>query len=54
MRSLKAGAIYSALVFAAGFLLGVVRVFWIIPRIGTRTAELMEAPVMLAIIILAA
>lgn len=54
MKSLKAGAIYFALVFGAGFVLGVVRVIWIVPRLGIRTAELLEAPFMLLIIILAA
>ncbi len=30
------------------------RVFWIAPRLGTRTAELLEAPIMLAVTIVAA
>jgi len=51
---LKAGASYFAVVFAAGFALGVVRVLWALPRYGERTAELMEAPVMLAVIVAAA
>ena len=51
---LKAGASYFGVVFAAGVVLGVVRVLWALPRYGERTAELMEAPVMLAVIVAAA
>jgi hypothetical protein len=54
MRTLKAGALYFALVFGAGFVLGIPRVLWVAPRLGTRAAELIESPVMLVIIILAA
>lgn len=52
--SLKAGGLYFALTFAAGFALGVVRELWMVPRVGVRTAELIEAPVMLVVCILAA
>jgi hypothetical protein len=51
---LKAGVLYFAAVFAAGFTLGAVRVTLIAPRIGERAAELMETPVMLAVIVLSA
>src|ERR1700739_3888154 len=54
MRMVKAGAIYFALVFGAGFVLGTIRTLWVVPRIGTRTAELMEMPIMLAVTIVAA
>jgi len=54
MRLLKAGVIYFALVFGAGFVLGFIRVTWVAPPLGTRTAELLEAPIMLAVIILSA
>jgi hypothetical protein len=54
MRTLKAGAIYFILVFGAGFVLGIPRVLWIAPRLGTRVAELMESPVMLVVTIFAA
>ncbi len=50
----KAGAIYFALVFGAGFVLGSIRVLWVVPRFGDRTAELMETPIMLVATILAA
>lgn len=51
---LKAGATYFALVFGAGFILGPIRILCIVPRFGVRIAELMEAPLMLVVIILAA
>ena len=54
MRVLKAAVVYFALIFGAGFALGATRILWIVPHLGTRIAELMEAPVMLAITILAA
>lgn len=54
MQILKAGTLYFALVFGAGFVLGTIRVLWIVPRLGTRVAELMEAPLMLSVTLLAA
>jgi hypothetical protein len=54
MQVLKAGAIYFAAVFGAGFILGSIRILWAVPRFGPRVAELMEAPVMLAVIVDAA
>ena len=54
MKILRAGALYFALVFGAGFVLGPIRVLWLVPRIGERAAALVEAPIMLAVIILAA
>ena len=54
MRTLKAGALYFALVFGAGFLLGIPRVLWLVPRLGARSAELIESPIMLVVTILAA
>lgn len=54
MRLLKYGVIYFALVFAAGFALGPIRILWLVPRVGERIAELIESPIMLAVIIVAA
>jgi hypothetical protein len=42
------------LVFGAGFLLGAIRVLFLVPRLGVRTAELLEMPLKLVIIICAA
>jgi hypothetical protein len=53
-QTLKAGVFYFALVFAAGFVLGTIRTLWIVPRVGARTAELMETPIMFAVTVLAA
>jgi hypothetical protein len=54
MQILKAGALYFAIVFGAGFVLGIIRTLWAVPRFGTRMAELMETPIMFVVTILAA
>src|SRR5436309_15879898 len=54
MQILKAGALYFALVFGAGFVLGTIRTLWVVPRLGMRVAELMETPIMLVVTIAAA
>jgi hypothetical protein len=54
MRTLKAGMLYFALVFGTGFVLGIPRVLWLAPWLGTRTAELIESPIMLVVILFAA
>jgi hypothetical protein len=54
MRTVEAGVLYFVLVFAAGFVLGTVRTLWVVPHVGTRKAELMEAPIMLVISIVVA
>lgn len=54
MRTLKAGVLYFAVVFGAGFVLGPIRIVWVIPWLGERMAELMEMPIMLVIAIVAA
>jgi hypothetical protein len=54
MQVIEAGLVYFALVFGLGFLLGSIRVPFIVPRIGQRYAELIEMPFMLLGIVLAA
>ena len=54
IRIIKVGALYFAAVFAVGFLLGVIRTLWVVPRLGNRVAELIEAPIMLLVVFLAA
>ena len=54
MQTVEAGVLYFALVFGAGFVLGTVRTLWVVPRVGTRKAELIEAPIMLVVTIVAA
>ena len=51
---LAAAGIYFALVFSAGFVLGPIRILWVVPRFGVRLAELIEAPIMLVVIVAAA
>jgi hypothetical protein len=51
---MMAGPVYFALVFAAGFAFGIVRVLLVVPQVGVMWAELMEAPLMLVVIVLAA
>ena len=48
------GAVYFALVFGVGFLLGIVRVLALVPRFGERWAELAEMPLMLIAIVVSA
>lgn len=54
MRILQAAAVYFLLVFGAGFALGIVRVLIVVPLLDERTAELLEMPLMLVIIVAAA
>lgn len=49
-----AGLTYFALTFGAGFLLGMIRVPFLVPRLGERWAELIEMPFMLVVTVLAA
>lgn len=50
----KAAAMYFGIVFGAGFVLGPLRILFIVPRFGARIAELIEAPIMLLVIVFAA
>lgn len=54
MRILQAAVLYFLLVFGAGFVLGTGRVLVVVPLLGERTAELLEMPLMLAVIVAAA
>jgi hypothetical protein len=49
VKILQAGALYFVVVFGIGFVLGTLRVLVVVPTFGARIAELMEAPVMLAV-----
>jgi hypothetical protein len=54
MGILTAGAAYFGLVFGAGFVLGAIRVSWVVPWIGVRAADLVEMPIMLGVMVAAA
>ncbi|GIK84621.1 MAG: hypothetical protein BroJett026_01020 [Betaproteobacteria bacterium] len=54
MRTVWLALVYFGCVFGAGLLLGPLRVLLLEPRVGRRAAELLEMPVMLAVIALAA
>ena len=54
MSVVRYSLLYFGLVFAAGFVLGVIRLLWLAPILGERNAELAEIPVMLAVITVAA
>lgn len=45
---------YFAIAIGAGFLLGTVRVLWLVPQLGVRYAELAEMPIMLLAVFFAA
>ena len=51
---LRAALAYFGIVFGVGFLLGLLRVPLLVPRIGERWAELIEMPFMLITIVLSA
>ncbi|HMM65475.1 MAG TPA: hypothetical protein PKC03_00915 [Dokdonella sp.] len=54
MPRIKAIVLYFLMVLGAGFALGVVRVPFLVPRLGERYAELLEMPIMLVVIVLSA
>jgi hypothetical protein len=49
-KTIQAGLVYFAIVLGTGFVLGVFRVPFLVPRIGERWAELAEMPIMAAVI----
>lgn len=50
----RAGFTYFAIVLGTGFALGVIRVPFLVPRMGERWAELAEMPIMATVIFFAA
>ncbi len=54
MASFKATIAYFAMVLGTGFVLGTIRVPFLVPRLGERYAELLEMPIMLIVIVFAA
>jgi hypothetical protein len=51
---LESAFLYFAVVFAAGFILGPIRILAVLPRIGVRWAELAELPLMILVTLFAA
>ena len=47
--SIKAGAAYATSVFLVGFVLGTVRVLFVVPRFGETLAVSLEAPIMVIV-----
>lgn len=54
MQILRGDLLHFVIVFGTGFVLGVIRTLWLVPRVGTRWAELIETPIMVVVTILAA
>jgi hypothetical protein len=53
-KTIQAGLAYFVIVLGTGFVLGMIRVPLLVPRLGERWAELAEMPVMATVIYLAA
>lgn len=53
-KTILAGFVYFAIVLGTGFILGMFRVPFLVPRIGERWAELAEMPIMAVVIFFAA
>lgn len=49
-RVIRLAAFYFGAVFAAGYVLGILRTTFFVPLVGTRYAELIEIPFMLLIV----
>ncbi|NDP37870.1 MAG: hypothetical protein GZ093_03855 [Rhodoferax sp.] len=54
MNAIRPGLLYFVLVMGTGFLLGMIRVPFLVPRIGERWAELAEMPIMAVVIFFSA
>jgi len=50
LRTIKPSLLYVGIVFGIGFLLGTIRVIFLVPLIGEQWAELLEMPFMLVAI----
>jgi hypothetical protein len=50
LKIIRAGFLYFAMVLGSGFVLGMFRVPFLVPRLGERWAELAEMPIMAAVI----
>ena len=46
MRLIKPALVYFSLIFATGFALAMIRIPFLVPRLGERWAELVELPLM--------
>ena len=53
MHSLRLGSAYFLAIFAIGLVIRRVRTLEVFPEIGERAADLIEAPIMLAVILMA-
>ncbi len=54
IRCIKMAVVYFAIVFATGFAFGVLRVMFFEPHLGIRRAQLLEMPLMFAVMVLTA
>jgi hypothetical protein len=54
MRTFKPAALYFVIVLSTGFVLGSIRVPFLVPRLGEGYAELLEMPIMFVVIVVAA
>jgi hypothetical protein len=46
---IQAALRYFGVVFSVAFVTGTIRQLWVVPRLGTRTAELLELPLIVAL-----
>lgn len=53
-RTIKGGLAYFGVVFGVGFVLGILRISFLVPHFGERLAELAEMPAMLLVIVVSA
>jgi hypothetical protein len=54
LRTFKSAVLYFVIVLSTGFVLGSIRVPFLVPRLGERYAELLEMPIMFVVIVMAA